>query len=94
MACGLRLQADMPGPKRYVYVLRSGRDRTRYYTGVTSSLLHRLAAHNAGQSPHTADGTPWEVDVSIEFADERRALAFERYLKSGSGCAFAKRHFR
>jgi putative endonuclease len=94
MACGLRFQADMPGPKCCVYVLRSQRDRTRYYTGVTSSLHDRLAAHNAGQSPHTADGTPWEVDVSIAFADERRALAFERYLKSGSGCAFARRHFR
>jgi hypothetical protein len=33
-------------------------------------------------------------DVLVEFADERRALAFERYLKSGSGVAFAKRHLR
>jgi hypothetical protein len=30
----------------------------------------------------------------VEFADERRAIAFERYLKSGSGVAFAKRHLR
>ena len=30
----------------------------------------------------------------IEFADERRAVAFERYLKSGSGVAFASRHLR
>jgi hypothetical protein len=29
-------------------------------------------------------------DVVIEFAEERRALAFERYLKSGSGVAFAR----
>jgi putative endonuclease len=84
----------MPGPKCCVYVLRSQRDHTRYYTGVTSSLLHRVAAHNAGLSPHTANGTPWDIDVSIEFADERRGLAFERYLKSGSGCAFAKRRLR
>jgi hypothetical protein len=32
--------------------------------------------------------------VVVKFADERRALAFERYLKSGSGCAFAHRHLR
>jgi hypothetical protein len=31
--------------------------------------------------------------VIIEFRDQARALAFERYLKSGSGRAFAKRHF-
>jgi hypothetical protein len=29
----------------------------------------------------------------MEFSTECNALAFERYLKSGSGCAFAKRHF-
>jgi hypothetical protein len=32
--------------------------------------------------------------VVVKFADERRALAFERYLKSGSGCPFAQRHLR
>jgi hypothetical protein len=31
--------------------------------------------------------------VSIEFPEEQTALRFERYLKSGSGRAFAKRHF-
>jgi hypothetical protein len=32
--------------------------------------------------------------VVVAFASERRALHFEKYLKSGSGCAFAVRHFR
>jgi hypothetical protein len=32
--------------------------------------------------------------VVIEFAEERRAVALERYLKSGSGVAFAQRHLR
>jgi hypothetical protein len=31
--------------------------------------------------------------VSLEFANEESAALFERYLKSGSGRAFAKRHF-
>jgi hypothetical protein len=43
---------------------------------------------------HTAPGRPWMVVVVIEFADEGRAVAFERFLKSGSGVAFAVRHFR
>jgi len=81
-------------PKCCVYVLRSLKDRTRYYTGITSYPRGRFDAHNHGHCPHTADGTPWEIDVLIEFGDERRALAFERYLKSGSGVAFAKRHLR
>jgi hypothetical protein len=29
----------------------------------------------------------------LEFPDERAAAHFEKYLKSGSGRAFAKRHF-
>lgn len=84
----------MCAPKCCVYVLRSLTDPKRYYTGVTGNPRRRLLAHNAGRCPHTADATPWAIDVHIEFADERRALAFERYLKSGSGCAFAKRQLR
>ena len=84
----------MGGVKRIVYVLQSKNNPTRYYTGLTSNLTARLDAHNAGRCPHTADGRPWIVDVIIDFSDEHRAVAFERYLKSGSGGAFAKRHFR
>ena len=61
--------------------------------GTVETVL-RLAAHNAGRCPHTAGGGPWQLDVTVDFADERRALALERYLKSGSGVAFAKRHLR
>jgi predicted GIY-YIG superfamily endonuclease len=73
-----------------VYILRSLVDRTRFYTGVAADAHTRLAAHNAGRSAHTARGGPWELDVVIQFTDEKRALAFERYLKSGSGVAFSK----
>lgn len=80
--------------KRIVYILKSDADPGRYYTGLTSDLAGRLDAHNAGRVPHTANGKPWIIDVIIEFSDERRAVAFEKYLKSGSGCAFAKRRLR
>ena len=80
--------------KRFVYVLRSLSDPNRYYTGVTSNLRLRLAAHNAGECTHTVRNRPWELDVVVAFRDETRAFAFERYLKSGSGCAFAKKHLR
>jgi len=43
---------------------------------------------------HTAKHGPWTIEVVIEFADERRAVAFEHYLKSGSGVAFSVRHLR
>ncbi|MFN2509238.1 MAG: GIY-YIG nuclease family protein [Chthoniobacterales bacterium] len=64
------------------------------YTGLTSNVRQRLAEHNAGHSRHTANGRPWKVIVVVAFLNERRAIEFEKYLKSVSGCAFAVRHFR
>jgi putative endonuclease len=61
--------------------------------GTSSNVLARLAWHNEGLSRHTAKHRPWKLLVSIEFTDEPRAMGFEKYLKSGSGRAFAKRHF-
>ena len=83
----------MFGQARFVYILRSLQDHSRYYSGVTSNVAQRLAVHNSGGSKHTASLRPWVLVVSLEFANEESALRFERYLKSGSGRAFAKRHF-
>jgi predicted GIY-YIG superfamily endonuclease len=83
----------MDTPKRFVYVLRCTQDPTRYYVGLTSSVSARVDAHNSGHSKHTARLRPWQLVVSLEFANEESAALFERYLKSGSGRAFAKRHF-
>jgi len=79
--------------KRFVYVLRSIKNRNRHYVGLTGKVRRRLAWHNAGQSPHTAKHKPWTLVVSMEFSEQRLAAEFEKYLKSGSGRAFAKRHF-
>jgi putative endonuclease len=84
----------MDATKHFVYVLQSESQPWRYYTGLTANVQARLRKHNEGHSPHTASGAPWRVIVVLEFADEKHAVAFEKYLKSGSGCAFSKRHFR
>src|SRR6476469_9840589 len=87
------LRVRMPEDKRLVYVLKSATPKARYYIGLTSDVPTRLANHNAGRCPHTARYRPWRLHVTIELPDEERAIAFERYLKTGSGRAFAKRHF-
>ena len=84
----------MPEPKRFVYILKSIKVANTYYVGVTSNVPARLENHNAGQSSHTAKSRPWRTLVVIEFDEEPPALQFERYLKSGSGREFARRHFR
>jgi predicted GIY-YIG superfamily endonuclease len=83
----------MFGQARFVYVLRSGKDPTRYYSGLTGNVIQRLAVHNSGGATYTAELRPWRLIVSLEFSTETAAAQFERYLKSGSGRAFAKRHF-
>ena len=91
LRCSSRI---VDSPKRLVYVLRSISDPTRYYTGITSNVKARLTAHNAGECVHSSRHRPWELDLVIAFRDQPRALQFERYLKSGSGLAFAQRHLR
>ncbi len=81
------------GDKRIVYLLRSDSDPRRHYVGITSDILSRLDWHNCGPCGHTIHCRPWSLVVSIEFSAEREAVRFEKYLKSGSGRAFAKRHF-
>ena len=75
--------------RKTVYILRSDRNPQRHYTGVTADIAQRLRWHNAGQNMHTAQDRPWSVVVSIEFNNEETASKCERYLKSGSGRAFA-----
>jgi predicted GIY-YIG superfamily endonuclease len=75
----------------YVYILESNSCVGRFYTGVTSDLKARLARHNAGEVAYTSKFTPWRLKTYIAFSDRQRAFAFERYLKSGSGRAFASK---
>jgi predicted GIY-YIG superfamily endonuclease len=79
--------------KRFVYILRSQSDPSRHYVGITGDVDTRLEWHNNGPCGYTRAYRPWKVIVSIEFPTERQAVRFERYLKSGSGRAFATRHF-
>ena len=76
----------------YVYLLASARSIDRRYLGVTTDLRRRLAEHNSSKSPHTAKFVPWRLVTYVAFSGEQRAADFERYLKSGSGHAFARRH--
>ena len=77
----------------YAYILRSLSNTDQRYIGSTADLKSRLAKHNKGDVPHTAKFRPWKVEAYFAFETKEKAAAFEQYLKSGSGYAFAKRHF-
>ena len=77
----------------YVYILKSDVAPERHYIGMTSDLTQRLAAHNSGKVSHTSKFKPWTIETADAFPDQTKAATFERYLKSGSGREFARRHF-
>jgi putative endonuclease len=76
---------------QYVYILRSLSEPDRHYVGCTEDLRDRLSRHNAGEVPHTAKHLPWEIKSYVALQDRAQAFALERYLKSASGRAFAKK---
>lgn len=76
----------------YVYLIRSMSHPEHTYIGLTENLQARIKKHNEGGSPHTAKYKPWQLITVTAFASREQAAAFETYLKSGSGRAFAKRH--
>ena len=75
----------------YVYILRSIEQAERYYVGITADLRSRLKKHNAREVPHTSKYAPWALKTYVAFSNEKQAFAFEKYLKSPSGRAFAKK---
>ena len=78
----------------YVYLLRSESDPGQTYVGITQDLRQRLKDHNAGKAKHTSKFRPWSLETYVAFSNEEKARAFEKYLKSSSGIAFANKRLR
>ncbi|MDR4483301.1 MAG: GIY-YIG nuclease family protein [Nitrospirales bacterium] len=76
---------------KYVYLIRSESHPKQSYIGITSAMKKRLTVHNGGGSVHTSKFKPWQLVTYVGFSDVSTALEFERYLKTGSGRAFANK---
>lgn len=77
----------------YVYLIKSLSHPDQKYIGITEDLKKRHADHNNGFSNHTAKYVPWELVTYHAFKDKYKAYEFEKYLKTGSGKAFASKRF-
>lgn len=73
----------------YVYSLKC---KDGFYVGCTDNIEDRLERHNKGHVPATKDRLPMTLDFYIAIQDKYKAFEFEKYLKSGSGRAFIKKH--
>ncbi len=76
----------------YAYIITSIANKNQRYIGYTEDLRHRLKDHNSGKCPHTAKYKPWNLKFYAAFDSKEATMNFEKYLKSGSGHSFAKRH--
>ena len=75
----------------YVYILESIPYSDNFYTGWTDDLEQRLLSHNSGANKHTSKFKPWKIVWVGGFSDQKKAIAFEKYLKTASGIAFRKK---
>ena len=73
----------------YVYSLKC---KDGYYIGCADNLKDRIERHQKGQVPATANRLLIKLDFYFTIKDKYKAYEFEKYLKSGSGRAFMKRH--
>lgn len=75
----------------YVYLIQSQKDKT-FYTGTTEDLIKRLGEHNRGRTRFTSTKIPYRLIWYCGFHEKNKAYAFEKYLKTGSGIAFSRKH--
>ena len=74
----------------YVYLL--WRKDGQPYTGCTDDLKARMNRHIHGWVPATKGRLPVTLISYVAFQNKYKAFEFEKYLKSGSGRAFIRRH--
>ena len=77
----------------YVYLLRSIEYPSKTYVGYAINIKERFADHNYGESIYSAKYKPWQLEAYFAFREKSKAIEFEKYLKSGSGRSFSKKHF-
>lgn len=75
----------------YVYIIQSINYPNQRYIGASENLKQRVNEHNQGKSKHTSKFSPWCLTWYCAFPNKLKALAFERYLKTHSGRAFANK---
>jgi len=75
----------------FVYLLLCSDGKV--YTGCTNNIADRLRRHNSGMVEYTKSRLPVQPKLIVNFFDKYKAYNFERYLKSGSGKEFSRRHF-
>ena len=75
----------------YVYFLELSNGNI--YVGFSSNLKQRFQAHNDGKVPVTASFLPARLKSYVAVETKEKAMALEKYFKTGSGKAVALKRF-
>ena len=75
-----------------VYILYSQKS-SRYYVGQTADIEKRLKRHNSGLVNSTKFGKPWELILSLEVANRKKAILLERRIKKRGAKRYLDDHF-
>jgi predicted GIY-YIG superfamily endonuclease len=78
-------------PTWYIYFLELSNGDI--YIGSTDDLRRRFKSHQQGHVISTRQYLPVVLRAYVAVANEVTARSLERYFKSGSGKAFAKKRF-
>jgi len=78
--------AKRRGTMYYVYILKL--INNTFYTGYSANLRQRIKEHTEGKIVWTRKLIPLKLVFYAAFSSKKRALDFEKYLKSFSGFAF------
>jgi len=73
----------------YTYVLKSQKDN-KLYIGYSNDLKRRLSEHNNGKVEATKSRRPIILVYYEACLDEKKAIAREKYFKTGFGRRFLK----
>lgn len=68
-----------------VYVLKSGKDNTRYVGVTLKDANIRTKEHNNNKSKFTRGHQPWKLVYTELYKNKKESYIRERFLKSGGG---------
>ena len=78
---------------RYVYILRSKKDK-KFYVGYTSDLKVRIRAHKNGSVNSTKNRLPIELIYYEACVSQKDATHREKYLKTTWGKRYIKNRLK
>jgi predicted GIY-YIG superfamily endonuclease len=75
----------------YVYFLELS--NSNIYVGFSANLKQRVKTHSNAQVPATAGFLPVKLKSYVAVETKEKAMALEKYFKTGSGKAIALKRF-